>query len=155
MENENNNLSGGLPNMEETVGIINNSNTEATMTLPVEWTDNKNDFIKRMILVGIYAVFFTFCLYKNPMGITFPLFTTATVAVYCIFLKAVKEKLKPFSFALIGFIELLGINVCLTTSPALITFDKIFIFAFFFVLFLYNLYDNKTWDASRYFLAIT
>ena len=155
MENENNNLPGSLPNMEETVGIINNSNTEATMTLPVEWTDNKNDFIKRMILVGIYAVFFTFCLYKNPMGITFPLFTTATVAVYCIFLKAVKEKLKPFSFALIGFIELLGINVCLTTSPALITFDKIFIFAFFFVLFLYNLYDNKTWDASRYFLAIT
>ena len=144
-----------LMNVSETFKANKEENTDGTMTLPVELTDNKNEFIKRMILVGIYAVFFTFCLYKNPMGITFPLFTTATVVVYFMFLKAVGEKLKTFSFALIGFIELLGINVCITTSPVLITFDKIFIFAFFFVLFLYNLYDNKTWDASRYFLAIT
>ena len=35
--------------------------------------DNKNEYIKRIILCAIYAIFYTFCLYKNTNGITFPL----------------------------------------------------------------------------------
>ena len=117
--------------------------------------DNKNEYIKRIVLCALYAIFYTFCLYKNSNGITFPLFAIATIVVYCLFLKATKEKLKAFSYILIGLITLLSINVCTTTSIPLLVFDKIFMCGLFFVLFLYNLYDEKTWDATRYFLAIS
>ncbi|MBR5917675.1 MAG: DUF4173 domain-containing protein [Lachnospiraceae bacterium] len=116
--------------------------------------DNKNEYIKRIILCAIYAIFYTFCLYKNTNGITFPLFAIATIVVYCLFLKAIGEKIKTFSYVLIGLITLLSINVCMTTSIPLLVFDKIFMCGLFFVLFLYNLYDEKTWDATRYFLAV-
>lgn len=116
--------------------------------------DNKNEYIKRIILCAIYAIFYTFCLYKNSNGITFPLFAIATIVVYCLFLKAIGEKIKTFSYVLMGMITLLSINVCTTTSTPLLVFDKIFMCGLFFVLFLYNLYDEKTWDATRYFLAV-
>ncbi|MCR4648166.1 MAG: DUF4173 domain-containing protein [Lachnospiraceae bacterium] len=128
--------------------------TTQAFKLDVEFSDNKNDFIKRMVLCVIYAVFFTFCLYKNPEGITYPLFSAATIAAYILFTKSVKEKIKPFSYALMGIIMLLSVNVCMTKSVPLIVFDKIFVFGLFFVMFLNNLYDDVTWDVSRYFLAI-
>lgn len=116
--------------------------------------DNKNEYLKRIVLCAIYAVFYTFCLYKNSNGITFPFFAVATIVVYCLFLKATGEKIKTFSYVLMGMITLLAINICTTASTPLLVFDKIFMCGLFFVLFLYNLYDEKTWDATRYFLAI-
>ncbi len=155
MENDNQNL-----NVEETVKPVEEIKqvTEGSaeeVFIPIEkvFYDSKTEYIKRMILCGIYAIFFTICLYQNGRGITYPMFAIATIVVYVMFLKAVKEKIKAFSYVLMGFITLLSINVCTTMSTPLIVFDKLFIFALFFIMFLYNLYDDKTWDATRYFLA--
>ena len=119
--------------------------------LPVNIVDdNKPNYIKRMVLCGIYAIFFTFCMYKTHTGITYPLFAAATIGAYVISLKALKEKIKGFSIMIMGLIMLLAINVFTTMSAPLIIFDKIFIFALFFVLFLNTLYDDKTWDTTRF-----
>ncbi|MCR4807409.1 MAG: DUF4173 domain-containing protein [Lachnospiraceae bacterium] len=48
----------------------------------------------------------------------------------------------------------LSINICMTDSPYLAFFDRLFIFVLFFTLFLTNLYDDETWDVSRYTSAI-
>jgi hypothetical protein len=48
----------------------------------------------------------------------------------------------------------LSINICSTDSVYLAVFDRVFIFVLFFTLFLTNLYDDSTWDTSRYMAAI-
>ena len=140
--------------IKETIAETSEAIDDGFIQKAKDLIDNKNEYIKRIILCAIYAVFYTFCLYKNTNGITFPLFAIATIVVYCLFLKATGEKIKTFSYVLIGFITLLSVNVCMTTSVPLLVFDKIFMCGLFFVLFLYNLYDEKTWDATRYFLAV-
>ncbi len=131
----------------------NNNNNSNSFTLETVLTDNKNNYIYRIILCAVYAICFTFCLYKNPRGVTYPVFTGLTIASYLVFLKAIKTKVKPFSIILMTLIMALGINVFTTTSVPLIVFDCIFVFARCFVLFLNNLYNDKTWDATRYFVA--
>ena len=62
--------------------------------------------------------------------------------------------MKRFSAFPMAVIMALSINICMTDSPYLAFFDRVFIFVLFFTLFLTNLYDDRTWDASRYTAAI-
>lgn len=59
-----------------------------------------------------------------------------------------------FSVFPITAILALSINICLTDSVYLALFDRAFIFVLFFTLFLTNLYDDTTWDITRYAAAI-
>ncbi len=117
------------------------------------------EYAKRLILCGVYAPFFTICIYKNPWGIMWPFFAAATLIAYFIVFNMVNKdglyRIKKYSYVLMGFILLLSIHICTTRSEPLLLFDKLFIFISFFVLFLTNLYDDKTWDVSKYFIAIT
>ena len=116
--------------------------------------DNKKEYIKRLMLCLCYALFYTFCLYKNHRGITYPFFSAATIISYVLVSKAMGKKIKKLSYAFMIFIMLLSVHVFTTTSEPLIVFDKIFVFALFFITFLYDNYDDSSWDVSRYFLAI-
>ena len=116
--------------------------------------DTWREYLIRLLLCLTYAVVFTFCLYKNENGITYPVFSAATIGGFILFLKATGEKIKKLSYLLMTFIMALSIHVCTTTSVPLVIFDKLFVFALFFIMFLYNLYDDSTWDVSRYFFAI-
>ena len=62
--------------------------------------------------------------------------------------------MKRFSVLTAAAILALSINICLTDSIYLAVFDRVFIFVLFFTLFLTNLYDDSTWDTSRYTAAI-
>ena len=47
----------------------------------------KLSFDRLFLLSGIYALFYTVCLYKNKMGITFPVFVLGTAGLFfCSFL---------------------------------------------------------------------
>ena len=48
----------------------------------------------------------------------------------------------------------MGLNVCLTSNEIVILFDKGFIFLLFFMLFLHNLYDDSSWDVSKYAISL-
>ena len=109
---------------------------------------------KMSIWCSIYALFYTFCLYKNYSGVTFPFFAAGTLYIFLYYMRRQGLTLKKFSYFLMTMIMALGINVCLTGSEVLIVFDKAFIFVLFFTLFLHNLYDDVTWDVSRYAAAI-
>ncbi len=62
--------------------------------------------------------------------------------------------MKRFSAFPMAAILVLSINICMTDSGYLAFFDRVFIFVLFFTLFLTNLYDDTTWDTSRYAAAI-
>ena len=106
------------------------------------------------IICLIYAAFYTFCLYRNEMGITFPVFIVGTVGFFVYYMKKMKKEIKKFSLFYIISAILLGINVCVTSNIILIKLDKVFIFVLFFMLFMHNQYDDSTWDLSRYVKAL-
>ena len=114
----------------------------------------KLSFDKLFLLSGVYALFYTFCLYRNRMGLTFPVFALGTAGLFLYYLRLTGRALKKGSALYLAGILLLGLNVCLTSNEIVILFDKGFIFLLFFMLFLHNLYDDSTWDVSKYILSL-
>ena len=88
------------------------------------------------------------------MGLTFPVFVLGTAVLFLYYLRLTARALKAGSALYLGGIQLLGLNVCLTSNEIVILFDKGFIFLLFFMLFLHNLYDDSTWDVSKYILSL-
>ena len=106
------------------------------------------------LFCGVYALFYTFCLYKNYSGVTFPFFAVGTLCFFVYYMKRQGLTMKRFSVFLMAGILIFSVNICITGSEVLAAFDRAFIFALFFTLFLHNLYDDNDWDISRYFVAI-
>lgn len=110
--------------------------------------------IRMNIFCGVYALFYTFCLYKNYRGVTFPFFAAGTLCFFLYYMKKQGLTMKKYSAFLMTAIMALSINICSTDSVYLVVFNRAFIFVLFFTLFLTNLYDDSTWDTSRYIAAI-
>ena len=114
----------------------------------------KLSFDKLFLLSGVYALLYTVCLYRNRMGLTFPVFVLGTEGLFLYYLRLTGRVLKAGSALYLGGILLLGLNVCLTCNEIVILFDKGFIFLLFFMLFLHNLYDDSAWDVTKYILSL-
>ncbi|MBD5547694.1 MAG: DUF4173 domain-containing protein [Lachnospiraceae bacterium] len=102
----------------------------------------------------IYAAFYTFCLYKNSSGITYPFFVGGTCLFFFFYLKKSGITAKKFSLFLIISLFLLGLCTCLTDSYILRAYNKLGIFFLFFYMVLHNLYEDKDWDISKYLGSI-
>ncbi len=98
----------------------------------------------------IYAFFYTFFLYKNSSGITYPFFVGGTCLFFFYYLKKSGTAAKKFSIFPAISLVLLGISTCLTDSWVLLFFNKLGIFLLFFYMVLHNLYQDKSWDLTKY-----
>lgn len=102
----------------------------------------------------IYALFYTFLLYQNNSGITYPFFVGGTCLFFFLYLKKSGITAKKFSIFLTVSLILLGISTCTTDSWVLIFFNKLGFFCLFFYLILHNFYKDKDWDLSKYLCSI-
>lgn len=98
----------------------------------------------------IYAFFYTFFLYKNSSGITYPFFVGGTCLFFYLYLQKSGITAKKFSIYITLSLILLGISTCMTDSWILIFLNKVSIFCLFFYLILHNLYEDKNWDITKY-----
>lgn len=98
----------------------------------------------------IYAFFYTFFLYKNSSGITYPFFVGGTCLFFFLYLKKSGITAKKFSIYITVSMILLGISTCMTDSWILIFFNKLGLFCLFFYMTLHSLYEDKSWDMSKY-----
>ena len=102
----------------------------------------------------IYAAFYTFCLYKNSSGITYPFFVGGTCLFFFFYLKKSGITAKKFSLFLVISLLLLGLCTCMTDSYILRAYNKLGIFFLFFYMVLHNLYEDKDWDIPKYLGSI-
>lgn len=100
-----------------------------------------------------YALFYVICLYKNPSGITFPLFTLGTIIFFVLCMKKLDVKVKPYSIFYVVCIELFGLSTCLTDSGVIIFLNKCSIFFLVIVFLLHNFYDSKDWNFLEHIKA--
>ena len=116
---------------------------------------NKNPLFPFMTVGSlIYAFFYTFCLYKNASGITYPFFVGGTCLFFFCYLKRSAVTAKKFSVYITISLLLLGISTCCTDSWILLFFNKTAILFLFFYLMLHNIYEDKKWDISKYMISI-
>ena len=101
----------------------------------------------------LYAIFYTFCLYKNASGITYPFFVAGTLFYFFFSMQKLGVPYKKSSIFYLVSIQLLGISNCLTDSPQLLFFNKCGIFLLALVLMLHTMYADHSWDLPKYFTA--
>lgn len=101
----------------------------------------------------LYALFYTFCLYKNASGITYPFFVAGTLFYFFFSIQKFGVPYKKSSIFYLVSIQLLGISNCLTDSPQLLFFNKCGIFLLALILALHTVYNDQTWDLPKYFTA--
>lgn len=102
----------------------------------------------------LYALFYTFCLYKNASGITYPFFVAGTLFYFFFSMQKLGVPYKKNSIFYIISIILLGISNCLTNSPQLLVINKCGIFLLAFILMLHTMYTDNEWDLPKYFTAL-
>ena len=103
---------------------------------------------------ALYALFYTFCLYKNASGITYPFFVVGTLCYFFFSMRKLGVPYKKDSVFYIVSIVLLGISNCLTNSEPLLLMNKCGIFLLSFILMIHTIYMDKTWNFAKYLCAI-
>ena len=101
----------------------------------------------------LYAIFFTFCLYKNTSGITYPFFVAGTLCYFFFSMQKLGVPYKKNSAFYLISIVLLGISNCLTNSSQLLIMNKCGIFLLALILMLHTMYTDSNWDFPKYFVA--
>ncbi len=102
----------------------------------------------------IYGLIFTFCLYKNISGITFPVCIGVTVAIAVLFMKKINYRLMKHSVPYIAGMILLGISSAFTTSVFLHIFNIVGILLLFMVFMLHQFYNDYVWNFPAYLKRI-
>ena len=101
------------------------------------------------IATAIYALFFTFCLYKNYAGITFPFFVSGTLYYFYLCMKKLSIPLKKDAAFYIVSIVLLGIATFLTDDGSIIFMNYIAVFTLFISFLLHHFYEDGKWNFSN------
>lgn len=102
----------------------------------------------------IYGLIFTFCLYKNLHGITFPICVAATIAFAILFMKRIDFKLQKQSVPYIVGMVLLGISTAYTSSFFFHFFNTVGIVLLFSVFMIHQFYNDHTWNLPGYMKRI-
>lgn len=103
---------------------------------------------------AVYALFYTFCLYKNASGITYPFFVAGTLIYFGLCTRKSGVPLKKDSIFTISSILLLGISVFLTDNLSIQLITKTGIFLLTVNLMLHQYLDDSRWNFSKFLLAI-
>lgn len=107
---------------------------------------------------GLFALFIgiwgTFCFFRNPSGITYPLFIAAAYGGACHFLPSLGIPVKKDSLFLAGAALVLGINSCTTVSPALWHLNLWAQILLGTIFLLHQCYSDQAWNIGKYVNSI-
>ncbi len=119
---------------------------------------------KRLRHLGIgsalYALFYTFCLYRNASGITYPFFAGATLLYFGYYTRTYAESCARerslwagaswYRRFLVAAVLLLGILNCTTDSGVLLFFNKTLLLLLLGVLVLQTWHDVSGWSIAAH-----
>lgn len=102
----------------------------------------------------VYGLIFTFCLYKNISGITFPVCVGATILFAVLFMKKIQYRIMKNSLPYLIGMGLLGLSSAYTTSSFMHIFNITGILLLFMVFMIHQFYNDTVWDFPAYFQRI-
>lgn len=115
-------------------------------------------FKKYGLLSLVFGILYTFCLYKNHSGITYPFFMVGALTILYFIRKKdgltlfkSKDGNRGLSIFYIASLMLLSIHKCMSGSGILIALDGIAIFLLYFSFVIYLYLDTTNWDIAAWF----
>ena len=90
----------------------------------------------------IYAVFYTFCMFRNGSGVTFPIFVAGSLFLLTLSLSKLGMALKRGSIYYMVSMFLLGISTFLTDDWRIIFYNKLGVFLLMISLLLKQFFDT-------------
>jgi len=102
------------------------------------------------LLSGIYALFFTFCLYKNAAGVTMPFFVAGTLFYFYLCMKKSEVLRKKDGYFYEVSILLLGCSTWITGDSRIILFNYGAIFLLLVMFMLHQFFRDEKWDIPEF-----
>lgn len=102
----------------------------------------------------LYAILYTFFLYKNFSSITMPLFVISTLLYVFYCMKQFDVAYKKNSIVYSGIMLLLSISSFLTGNSFIISINTLGIFLILICLLLHNYFEDANWTFGKYFTSI-
>ena len=109
---------------------------------------------------ALYALFYTFCLYRNASGVTYPFFVGATLLYFGYYTREYTEscarerslwgKASWYRRFLVAAVLILGVLNCMTDSEVLIFFNKSMLLMILGVLVLQTWHDVSGWSIAAH-----
>lgn len=98
----------------------------------------------------LYAFLYTFCLYDNPAGITYPVAVAVTILFSILWLGKAGINIKREAFFYFAGMLLLGISTCMTANRQIHLFNTTGILLLFCAAMLHQMYEDRCWNFSVY-----
>ena len=98
----------------------------------------------------LYACFYTFCMFRNGSGITFPFFIAGSLLFFCLCLAKLGISLKKGSVFYMAGMMLLAVSTFCTDDWRIIALNKTGIFLLMISLLLNQVYDTSRWELGKY-----
>lgn len=102
----------------------------------------------------LYAFFYTFCLYQNASGITYPFFIAGTLFFFSFCMKKSGVPFKKDACFYLISIELLGISIFLTADEKMWFLTKCAIVLLTVRFLLHQYYRDENWNFFKYLQAV-
>lgn len=137
--------------------IEQNARSEVSSEVVVETEETKSlrekfSFFCPAALV--YALFYTFCMYKNGSGITFLFFVGSSLLFLYFSLSKLGLTLKKGSIFYMAAMVLLGISTFCTDDARIIFFNKLGVFLLIMSLLLKQYCDTSKWNLGKFLGSI-
>lgn len=114
----------------------------------------KERFLRYGIAGILYTIFYTFCLYKNTSGITYPFFVAGTLCFYCYCMKKSGVTAKRESIFYMAATMLLGVSNVLTDNGTILFLNRFGIFLLMISFLLVQSYESLRWSFGHYFSSM-
>lgn len=98
----------------------------------------------------LYAFLYTFCMYDNPAGITYPIAVAATILFSVLWLRKAGLNIKRELCFYFTAMLLLGISTCMTTNMRIHLFNTTGILLLFCAAMLHQMYEDHRWSFPVY-----
>ena len=114
--------------------------------------DPEHEPKKVMLGSFLFALLYTFCVYKNAEGITYPFFVGGSLALLFYCFKKCGRTVSKGSKWIAASMMLLGILQCTTDSRVVIHFNRFMIWGLGLVLLLKTMWTEETltWDMGKW-----
>lgn len=149
----------GLPIQQACESAPKNQEMQKQTEEREQITEEQREGAERFKLLSVgcflYALFYTFCLYQNKSGITYPFLIGGTLYFFGYYFKRFGATAARDKSFLAGAMILLGILNCTTDSDVLIFFNRLMLVFLLGVLILERFHDSIRWKLGTWGKALT
>lgn len=107
------------------------------------------------VLSIFYGVTASFCLFRNPLGITVPLFVAVTYGAAFLIFRKMGVAIKKDSYFLAAVSLLIGLSACFTGNMAVGYYmNRLALVLLFCIFILHQCHQDNKWNIGKYMASI-